>query len=394
MLPGLAARMLREVKLRCLWRFAYNFGWKNFRAIERFKRAQARGESGVPFLMISLTDRCNLRCAGCWVSPEAEGRELSFAEVDALIGEWKKRGVFFFGLLGGEPLLSPVLFDIIEKHSDCYFQLFTNGLLLDGGIAQRLARAGNVTPLLSIEGLEEESDRRRGGHGVYAGARAALAACAGAGLVTGVATSVCATNYDELVREEFVREVIRGGAHYLWYYIYRPVGPQPCPERALTRAQIAGLRRFMVDIRPRVPLVIIDAYWDHEGNALCPAAVGISHHIGPGGDLEGCPPLQFSCGHISAGAQALLDAPELAELKQFLREQSRGCILLDNPAALAEFVRGHNLRDTTGRDALLAELERMRILPDHDMGEERIPERHWFYRLAKKNWFFGFGAYG
>ena len=29
----------------------------------------------------------------------------------------------------------------------------------------------------------------------------------------------------------------------------------------------------------------------------------------------------------------------------------------------------------------------------HQPGQE-IPEKHWMYRLAKKHYFFGFGAYG
>lgn len=394
MIPGLLWRLVRGSDPRCLWRFATVFGWKNWRSVERFKRAAARGEAGVPFLMISLTDRCNLRCAGCWVSSQGGGRTLSAEALDRLIVEWKRKGSFFFGLLGGEPLLSPALLPILRRHPDCYFQLFTNGLLLDDAYARELRRLANVTPLISIEGLREESDLRRGGTGVYDGSLRALESCTRAGLITGVATSVCADNIDELVSEAFVREVIRRGAQYLWYYIYRPVGPNPDPARALTREQIVRLRRFLVEMRSRVPLVLVDAYWDHEGRALCPAAVGISHHIGPGGDVEPCPPLQFSCGNIADGAEAALGTDALADARRFLREQGRGCILLDNPGALAEYVRQRGLPDSSGRDAFCEELSRMAPLADHDMGEERIPEKHWFYRLAKKYWFFGFGAYG
>ena len=394
MTPKLLWRMLREPDRRCLWKFAATFGWKNFRAIERFKRATVRGETGVPFLMISLTDRCNLHCAGCWVSSQGAGRTLPLEELDTLIGEWKRRGTYFFGLLGGEPLLSPALLPILQQHPDCYFQLFTNGLLLNQDYAEHLRRLGNVTPLISIEGLAEESDRRRGGHGVYEASLRALACCAEAGLITGVATSVCANNIDELASESFVQEMIDRGAHYLWYYIYRPVGPAPCPEQALTREQIIRLRKFLVEIRSRAPIGIIDAYWDHEGRALCPAAVGISHHVGPGGDIEPCPPLQFSCAAARDGAQAILHSPALADVRKFLREQARGCILLNDPAALLHFLEESGMRDSSGRETFLEELRNMRPLPDHDLGPDRIPEQHWAYRLAKKYWFFGFGAYG
>ncbi len=47
-------------------------------------------------------------------------------------------------------------------------------------------------------------------------------------------------------------------------------------------------------MRRKKPIAIIDAYYDGEGKALCPAATGISHHINPWGDIEPCPIVQFS----------------------------------------------------------------------------------------------------
>lgn len=58
------------------------------------------------------------------------------------------------------------LLETMEKHSDCYFQLFTNATLLTEEVAFRLKKMGNVTPLISIEGLKDESDIRRGKDGV------------------------------------------------------------------------------------------------------------------------------------------------------------------------------------------------------------------------------------
>ena len=58
-------------------------------------------------------------------------------------------------------------------------------------------------------------------------------------------------------------------------------------------------------------------------------------------------------------------------------------------------VEKHAAHDTTHREsgAGLAELGAMtRRHSQHNPGHE-IPEVHWAYRLAKKHWFFGFGAY-
>ena len=57
--------------------------------------------------------------------------------------------------------MHPELLDLFAAHPDCYFQVFTNGQLITDEIARELARLGNVTPLVSIEGSEIASDERR-----------------------------------------------------------------------------------------------------------------------------------------------------------------------------------------------------------------------------------------
>ncbi|MBV5333418.1 radical SAM protein, partial [bacterium] len=76
----------------------------------------------------------------------------------------------------------------------------------------------------SIEGSGVVSDERRGSQGVFDKSMRGLENCLKAGLITGVATSVCQTNIDDLLSEKWLRELIRLGAHYVWYYTYRPVG--------------------------------------------------------------------------------------------------------------------------------------------------------------------------
>jgi MoaA/NifB/PqqE/SkfB family radical SAM enzyme len=398
MLAPFAIRLLRETHPRLLARCLWSAGWHGMRAVNRFKRDVARGGPLLPpFLFISVTARCNLRCRGCWVSSTPPAAELSLPVLERLVGAWRARGARFFGLLGGEPLLHDGLFDLIGRHRDCYFQLFTNGTLFTAETARTLRRLGNVTPLISIEGLERESDARRGGQDVFRRAVDALEHCRRERLLTGVASSVCRSNLDEVATPAFLADLVRRGAHYMWYYIYRPAGPDPCPELALGAADIVRLRRFLVEQRRRQPLLLIDAYWDHLGRALCPAAVGISHHVNPAGDVEPCPPIQFACDNVAdspAPAEVVANSPFLGRFRTFARTTTRGCVLLGNPRELYDFLAAERARDSTGRGSGWRELAAMRPLADHDMPDACIPESHWFYRLAKKYWFFGFGAYG
>lgn len=397
MIPALAYRMWSTTDARLLWKFAYNFGYKGMRSVQRFKKRLKQGKTFPPFLYISITNSCNLRCTGCWIDVEAPQSVITLDEMNRLILNAKQHGNSFFGILGGEPFMHAGLLDILAEHPDCYFQIFTNGQFITDEIAARLRRIGNATPLISIEGTEIVSDQRRGRLGVLNKTLAGLDACLRNRLITGVATSVCQTNIDDLVQESWIDTLIERGVHYAWFHTYRPVGPKASPELALRPEQVLRVRRFVVEMRKRKPIGFVDAYWDDKGQALCPAATGISHHIGPWGDVEPCPVIQFATESIRDNDgdlyKTMTESALLDDFRKTAARTTRGCIVLERPDLLKELAERHKARDTTDRKQVLAELDAMGPLnSQHNPGNE-IPEDHWLYRFAKKHWFFGFGAY-
>jgi MoaA/NifB/PqqE/SkfB family radical SAM enzyme len=395
MILQFASRAMKEIDPRLMAKFAYTCGVKGIRSVELHKKRLKRGEYFPPFLFLSITSSCNLRCQGCWVDVEGPTRQMETADVNRVIGEAKRYGNSFFGILGGEPFLHPGLFDILAANPDCYFLVFTNGQPITDEVAARMRQLGNVSPLISIEGSETVSDIRRGRSNVYGKTMAGLANCRRHKLITGVATSVCQTNI-EMVSEPWLRQLIAMGVHYAWYYTYRPVGPHPTPELALTPDQLLDVRRQIVRLRSRLPIGILDAYWDDRGSALCPMVTGISHHIGPAGDIEPCPILQFAKESIHDGGSlydAMTRSQFLSDFRKTSAAATRGCVILERPDLVAEIVARHGARDTTQRQTALAEL-RMSTprSSQHSPGHE-VPEENWMYRFAKKHWFFGFGAY-
>ena len=396
MLLNFARRMLTEPDPRLLLKFAYNFGFKGIRSVQLYKKRLKRGEHFPPFLFISVISGCQLRCQGCWVDVEAPSKHISLEEMNRLIGDAKRHGNSYFGILGGEPFLHPQLLDIFGAHPDCYFQVFTNGQLITDEVARELRRLGNVTPLVSIEGTATVSDERRGRLDVFNKTLAGLENCRRNRLITGVATSVCQSNIDDLVAESWLRQLIDLGVHYAWFHTYRVVGPKPMPGLALTPEQVLRVRRFVVEMRSKMPIAIVDAYWDDKGEALCPMATGVSHHISPYGDIEPCPIIQFATETIRDQPSVYDIMNESAFLKDFRETAAaatRGCIVLERPDLVQQLVTKHSARDTTQRQAAMVELERLQPRnSQHNPGNE-VPEDHWAYRFAKKHWFFGFGAY-
>ncbi len=396
MIFSFAKRMLTEVDTRLLWKFAYNFGLKGVASVERFKSRLNQGVHFPPFLFISVINSCNLRCQGCWVDVAAKQSIIDKETLNRVITEAKKRGNSYFGILGGEPFMHPDLLDVFDAHRDCYFQVFTNGQLITPAVAKRLNKSGNVTPLISIEGTAAVSDERRGRSEVLKRTLAGLENCRKEGIIIGVASSICQTNIDDLVNEDWLKTLIKLGAHYAWFHTYRPVGPDPNFDLALTPEQVLRVRRFGVQMRAKLPIAIVDPYWDDEGKALCPMATGVSHHIGPWGDVEPCPIIQFATENIRDKRNIYDLLTQSQFLKEFREESAkvtRGCIVLEKPDLIKQLVIKHGAKDTTARKTAMAEVERMQPRNSQSNPGHEIPEEHWAYRFAKKHWFFGFGAY-
>ena len=395
MFPALALRVLRTTDPRLLWKFAWNFGLKGMVSVEKFKRRIKRGEYFPPFLYLSIINSCNLRCQGCWVDVE-EKDAIDLETLSRTIADAKRHGNAFFGILGGEPFMHPQLLELLAAHPDCYFQVFTNGQFITEKAARRLRELGNVTPLISIEGREITSDERRGKKDVFNRTLRGLDNCLREKILTGVATSVCQSNIDELLTEDWLRELIARGVHYVWYHTYRPVGPKPNFQLALRPEQLVRVRRFVTEMRARVPIAIIDAYYDHRGQALCPMSTGISHHISPRGDIEPCPILQFAVEDIRdpRGIYATMrDSAFLKDFRELSARHTRGCVVLERPDLVKELVVKHGARDTTARGTALAELEAMTPRFSQWLPGEEVPEKHWMYKFAKRYWFNDFNAY-
>jgi len=396
MLVRLAYRLATEVSPRLLWKAAALWARPAGRAIRAHRRRVARGELFPPFLFFALTNACNLRCRGCWIHGDGDVHELGREQIDTMIAVGRKHHVRFHTLLGGEPMMVPGVLDIPARHTDCYFQLITNGMFFDETTAARIAALGNVTPLVSLDGPAAANDARRG-QGVFQSATEGMRRLQKHKILFGVATTVTGTNLNDVTSDKYVRNVIARGAMYLWYYVFRPVGADPSPELCVDRGQMRELRRRLLALRRRHPIILIDTYWDANGRAVCPAALGLGFHIGPRGSIEPCPPLSFARetigDHQGDLFKTINQSRFLRAFQRFATERTRGCVILEHPHELANFLRVQGVVDTSGRDAL-AELDAAEPRPSHDLPGDEMPEDSWFYRLLKRRLFFGMGGYG
>jgi MoaA/NifB/PqqE/SkfB family radical SAM enzyme len=396
----MAQRMLWETDKRLLWKLAWNMGWKGMLSVHKHKQRLKRGEVFPPFLYVSVINSCNLRCQGCWVDVAAKQEIIKPPAFAQLVRQARAMGNVFFGIVGGEPFMHPQLLEMLAAHPDCYFQIFTNGQFITDEKARELRRLGNVTPLISVEGNEIVSDQRRGRPGVLSKTMQGIRHCLANKVFTGVCTSLCQTNIGDLLTEAWIDRLIDLGVMYTWFHVYRPMGPDANPQLCLTPEQQLQARRFVVEMRARKPIIIVDAYFDGEGQALCPAATGLTHHINPWGDIEPCPIVQFTRESIHATPadsrslrDRFLQSAFLHDFRALAQKTTRGCIVLERPDLLRELVIKHGARDATVRGTALAELETMTVRTSQYNPGHEVPEKNWLYRLAKRYWFNDFGVY-
>ena len=392
----LAQRFLKETDKRLLWKAAWTLGARGLWSVHRHKRRLKKGEFFPPFLYMSVINSCNLRCQGCWVDVGAKQNRIEVDAANKTIAEAKAMGNSFFGILGGEPFMHKDLMKIFEANRDVYFQVFTNGHFITDEVAAELRRLGNVTPLISVEGTEIISDSRRGRAEVLNHTMQGLEAALRNKLLVGVCTSVCKSNIDDLVDNAWVDRLIEMGVMYCWYHIYRPVGPEPNPQLALSSEEQRRVRQFVVDTRATKPIIVIDAYHDDAGNALCPAATGFTHHVGPWGDIEPCPVIQLATDSIHDKkplAQTMNESSFLRDFRELTAQHTRGCVIMERPDLLIELAEKHNARDTTVRAEVIDELKKVTPRRSQFQPGDEIPERSFVYRWAKKYAFNDFGTY-
>lgn len=150
-------------------------------------------------IIVSVTNRCNLRCAMCQIPEMADGEEVSTEILKDLINDAVKLNPNSIVFSGGEPLLRKDIFELISltnnhKINTC---LTSNGILLDDSVAGKLASSGIGVVNISIEGPERVHDSLRG-RGNFKKALRALENLARHKIETTIATIVCRQNYRTL----------------------------------------------------------------------------------------------------------------------------------------------------------------------------------------------------
>lgn len=321
--------------------FIINASLKGSALQEEYRKKEG---CNVPWaVLLDPTSACNLHCTGCWAAEYGHKLNLSLEEIDNIICQGKKLGIYMYIYTGGEPMVRKKdIITLCEKHPDCAFLSFTNGTLIDEAFCQEMLRVKNFVPAISLEGFAEANDARRG-QGVYEKVMHAMDLLREHKLPFGISTCYTSANYQDISSEAFFDKIIEKGAMFVWFFHYMPVGNDAVPELMPAPEQRKTVYERIRAYRSTKPIFSMDFQNDAEYVGGCIAGGRNYLHINAAGDVDPCVFIHYSNANIRECS--LLDALKSPifmayhDGQPFNKNMLRPCPMLENPQCLREMVK-------------------------------------------------------
>lgn len=354
-------RILSEIHPNCKEKIIANFIFGIIEKREKkWKKAKTEGSFVPVTVLVSPTMRCNLKCLGCYAYRYSKESDLSEEILEKIIREGEEMGVIFYTILGGEPLtVFDKIYKIFKKYSTAYGQLFTNGWLLTEGIAKKLQELGNIFVNFSLEGLEEETNERRG-KGTFQKVIEGMELLKKYGVPHGFSVVYSKKNAEEVLSDKFIDLMIEKGCLWGWYFLYMPVCGNKDISLMATPEQRAILWKRHLEIRSKKPLVVIDFWGDAPLVGGCIAGKYYIH-INNEGNAEPCIFTHFSKDNIKEKSlKEIMASPLFKEYRNrqpFSKNLLLPCPLIDHPHIFREIHQKFSLKqDHPGAETLVKEL--------------------------------------
>lgn len=161
-------------------------------------------EHFVPLVLsYNVTRECNMKCSHCYINATDKKLEdeLTTQEAKALIDQIHQVSSPLLILSGGEPLLRPDIFELIEYGSKKGLKmgLGSNGYLIDDSVAKKLKDAGIATVSISLDSnIPAQHDEFRGVTGAWEKAVNACKVLRKNGVLVQVNTTLTHDNYNQI----------------------------------------------------------------------------------------------------------------------------------------------------------------------------------------------------
>jgi MoaA/NifB/PqqE/SkfB family radical SAM enzyme len=308
------------------------------------QKHEAMGLHVPPVMILSVTNKCNLRCEGCYsrLVPREPKPELDEARLRGVLRQASELGVSIVLAVGGEPLTRPDLFNIARDFPDIVFALFTNGTLIDDAVLGQFKEQKHVIPILSMEGGEGLTDLRRGS-GTYVRLLGDMEKLNKTGIFFGTSLTVTRSNYDTVTCESFIQSMREHGCKAFIYVEYNPVKPGT-ESWVVSDLQREEILKKMDEYRASQPGVYVGFPGDEKAFGGCLSSGRGFIHVSASGDVEPCPFAPYSDSSIlDMTLKEALDSRLFRALRanrDQLMESNGGCALWKKPEWVKSLMSG------------------------------------------------------
>ena len=318
--------------------FMLKFAKATRTASKKRREAEDKGEHIPPFLIASITSKCNLHCAGCYsrcnhaTTDTKPVSQLTSEEWLKIFDEADELGISFILLAGGEPMLRRDIIEAAGKKQNILFPIFTNGTFIDEKYFALFDKCRNLVPIMSIEGSKEITDNRRG-KGIYDKLIANMEEFKKRGLIFGASFTVTTQNYKEVTSDEFLNSLSDRGCKAVIFVEYVPV-TEESSELAPSDTEREYLMNEIQRLREERPEMVYIAFpGDEKSSGGCVAAGRGFFHINSHGGAEPCPFSPYSDVNIrNSSLREAMHSPLFMALQSgdlLLDDHDGGCVLYE-----------------------------------------------------------------
>lgn len=308
-----------------------------------------RGVAVPEMCFFSVTWRCNLDCVGCYAKGLPTEGNLTSDEIGDILRETTDAGTVLYAIAGGEPLQVPDLLEVLAAVPNGLFLLFTNGTLLDERAARAMRCAGNILPVLSVEGEEGDTDARRG-DGTGAAVCEAMRNLRATGMTFAYSTMLTHDNLDEVTGRPYQDAMWNAGARLGFLVDYIPVPGSFERPLVLTAGDRTRKRQRIAERAAEARPYVVNFPEAEYRSGGCMSAGNGFVHISANGDLEPCTFSHYASHNLRATSYLdALSSQFFASLRAHFaeRENPTGtCMLLLHDNEVSEIASRHGARCT------------------------------------------------
>ena len=322
--------------------FWYRMKKHQKRAAQKRLEMKEKGYQIPPVMICSLTTECNLDCKGCYsrVLHQKQPDAFTPANFRIMLKEAQYLGISTIFLAGGEPFMRKDLLEVTAGFPSIMFPVFTNGLLIDDDMLQRIKKQKNIIPLVSVEGNAMHTSERRG-ITTWKQVKLLMDSLAAAKVCWGISITLTRDNFYDCISHNYLDQISRSGARLTFLIEYVPIA-RSTANLTLTTNQKQMLNRYVQDIRSKRNHMIFAFPGDEEQFGGCLAAGRGFIHVNAAGMLEACPFAPWSdCSVLDNGLLEGLLSPVMQTIRQnhhLLEEGKGGCALWHNKEKVSELL--------------------------------------------------------